>query len=312
MITLSFNNSKMSPIRAILALIIVLGHLSFFGVETFMPLRNLAPPAVAMFLFISGYGLTRSFEKKGETYLDGFFRKRIVKILFPAVLVAGLHFLLCGRVGPGLVERLQRVVTGGSTFLPHYWFVWAIAFDYLLFWVCHKLLPGQVAKYSILTGVILFTLGTALAGFDRCWWVCSLAFPAGVFFAEYETPLFSFCSKKEVHYWLTITFLALAFAACYLTRNPVIWTLCYVFVPIIGALIIARIPLDRFRLRVLCFVGTVSYEIYLIHITIMSLLRGNNVYLSSDLLFVAAALCITIGTAYGIHFLDRIITPKTN
>jgi peptidoglycan/LPS O-acetylase OafA/YrhL len=310
--TLDFGNSKMPPVRAILALIIVLGHFSFFGVESLVPLRNLAPPAVAMFLFISGYGLTRSFKMKGNTYLGGFFRKRMVKILFPAILVAGLHSLLCGGSGAGIGERVQRIVTGGNTYLPHYWFVWAIVFDYLLFWVCHKLFRNPVAKYSILAGVILFTLTTAHAGFDRCWWICSLAFPTGVFFAEYETPLFTFCSKKEVYYWLTLFVFAIAFVVCYLTRNPAIWTLCYVFIPIIVALIIARIPLGRFRLRVLCFVGSVSYEIYLIHITVMNFLRGNNIYLSSDLVFVAAVLCITIGTAYGIHFLDRIITPKTN
>ena len=129
----------MPPVRAILALIIVLGHFSFFGVGSFMPLRNLAPPAVAMFLVISGYGLTRSFKMKGDSYLGGFFRKRMVKILFPAILVAGLHSLLCGGSGAGIGDRVQRIVTGGNTFLPHYWFVWAIVFDYLLFWICHKL-----------------------------------------------------------------------------------------------------------------------------------------------------------------------------
>lgn len=302
----------MPPVRAILALIIVLGHFSFFGVESFMPLRNLAPPAVAMFLFISGYGLTRSFQKKGKSYLNGFFRKRMVKVLLPAILVTCLHFLICGGSGTGLLERLRLVATEGRTFLPHYWFVWAITFDYLLFWVCHKLLRDQVARFFILIGVILFTLATALAGFDRCWWICSLAFPTGVFFAEYETPLFIFCCKKEVHYWLTIIVFALAFAACYLTHNPIFWALCYVFVPIIITLIVARLPLDQFQLRVLCFIGSISYEIYLIHITAMIFLRSDDISISSDLLFIAITLCLTIGVAYGLHFIDRLITPRNN
>ena len=302
----------MPPVRAILALIIVLGHFSFFGVGFLTSLRNLAPPAVAVFLFISGYGLTRSFKKKGVVYLDSFFRKRVVKILLPAVLVTGLHLLLCGGSGTGPMERLRLVVTNGSTFLPHYWFVWTILFNYLLFWACYKLLRGHAANLAILAGVIVFTLVTALAGFDRCWWICSLAFPTGVFFAEYEKAIFTFCGKKEAYYWLTIIILALAFAACYLTRNPIIWTVCYVFIPIMGALIIARIPLDRLRLLFLRFVGMISYEIYLIHISAMSFLRGDRIYLSSDLLFVVITLCLTTGIAYGIHSLGHTITPKTN
>jgi len=310
--TLDFGNSKMPPVRAILALIIVLGHSSFYEVEALMTLRNLAPPAVAMFLFISGYGLTHSFQIKGAAYLDVFFRKRVVKILLPAILVASLHLLLCGGSGTGPMEQLRLVVTSGNTFLPHYWFVWAILFYYLLFWACHKLLRGHVANLAILAGVIVITLATALAGFDRCWWICSLAFPTGVFFAEYESSLFSFCGQKEFHYWLTLIILILAFIACYLTRNPFIWTLCYVFVPIIGALIIARIPLDRLRHGILQFVGMISYEIYLVHITAMSFLRGDLIYLSSDFLFVVITLCLTIGIAYGVHSLSHIITPKTN
>lgn len=307
--TLDFGNNKMPPGRALLALVIVLGHFSYFGIDALRPLRNLAPPAVALFLFISGYGLMKSFQKKGDVYLQAFLQRRLFKILVPALLVYVLHLLLCGGDSAGLPGRVVLVFTNGDTLLPHYWFVWAIVFDYLLFWICFKFLRGDLPRFAVLAGTLLFTVATVLAGFDRCWWVCSLAFPSGLFLAEYDRDLFSFCSRKELNYWLVLLAAGLAFGICYLTGNPYVWTLCYVFVPLVGALLIARIPLDRLRLPVLGFLGSISYEIYLIHITAMTFLRGGSVRLDSSPLFITAVLAFTLGAAFGIHFLCTLTVP---
>ena len=94
--TLAFANSKMPPVRALLVLCIVLGHFSFYGVPALGAFRSIAPPAVALFLFISGFGLTRSFRTKGADYLQGFFTRRVFRIVLPALLVVLLHLLLGG------------------------------------------------------------------------------------------------------------------------------------------------------------------------------------------------------------------------
>lgn len=300
----------MPPVRALLALVIVLGHFSYFGVDALTPLRNLAPPAVALFLFISGYGLTKSFHNKGDSYLQTFFRKRLFTIILPAVLVFGLHLLLCGNGGVGFFERIGLIVTKGSTLLPHYWFVWVILFDYLLFWFSFKLLHGRLPHFAVLTGTVLFTLATALTGFDRCWWVCSLAFPTGLFFAEYDRSVFGFCSRNECHYCLALLAAGLAFTGCYLTGNQYVWILCYVFVPLTGAMLIARIPLDKPGLPVLRFLGSVSYEIYLVHITAMSFLCGSIIHIGSLPLYILAVLAVTLTVAIGIHFLCTLLIPK--
>ncbi len=310
--TLSFNNSKMPPIRALLAILIVVGHFSYFGVAELTVLRVLAPVCVSIFLFISGYGLMVSYQKKGDAYLQTFLKKRVLKIALPAILVSLLHLLLCGNGGIGLLDRAQLIVTKGSTLLPHYWFVWAILYEYLVFWCAFKWLPGALPRFAVLLFTIAFAVVTARAGFDRCWWVCSLAFPTGVFFAEHENGIFSFCNKKAINYWLAIALLSLAFAGLFLSGKPLCWALCYIFIPLVAALVIARLPLDTMKLPVLRWTGAVSYEIYLIHITAMTILRGEHVYLSSNLLFVPAVLCVSVGAAYGIHLLSQLITSKTN
>lgn len=308
--TFAFANSKMPPVRALLVLCIVLGHFSFYGVPALGAFRCIAPPAVAMFLFISGYGLTRSFRTKGADYLQGFFTRRVFRIVLPALLVVLLHLLLGGGSGMRFFERARAIATHGQTLLPHYWFVWAILFDYLLFWLCRKLLPARIANWAILAGVLLFMAGTAYAGFDRCWWVCALAFPAGAFFADREEAVYGRCGKGEIDFWLALLALGIVGAGLYLTRNVVCWTLCYAVITLFAALVIARLPLDRLRLPVLTWLGGISYELYLVHIPVMAFLRKICGADFSQVLFVAATLALSVLAAFAIRFLCQLATRK--
>lgn len=302
----------MPPVRALLAILIVLSHFPYYGVAGMTNLRFLAPVCVSIFLFISGYGLTISHQQKGMAYLRTFFRQRVLRIVLPAILVALLHGLLFGGVGVGPFERGRLIVTEGATLLPHYWFVWTILFDYLVFWLSCRLFRASHAKYAILLLTLAFTLATFFAGFDRCWWICSLAFPTGVFYAGYESYLYSFCAKRNINYWLILLLCALVFVSLYLSGILLLRMLCYVVLPVAAALAIAPIPLDKLKMPVLRFIGTISYEIYLIHITTMSLLRNGPFQLSSTSLYVVAVLCLSLVLAYGIHLFCRIITQKTN
>lgn len=305
---LSFDSNNMVPVRALLALAVLLGHFQFFDVPGLMPYRHLAPPSVAMFLFISGYGLAHSYRKKGKSNLYSFFKRRLFRIVLPALLVSLLFILLFGMGGIGLLERVKLIVTKGKTLMPHYWFVWTILLFYLLFWASYRLLEGWKARLAVLAGVALYTVATVLSGFDRCWWICSLAFPTGLYFARFRDDIFCFCSKRKINYWLLIILATIVFGGFFLTGEPVLWTFCYVFIPFIGALVIARLPLDKLQLPILRFLGIISYEIYLVHITVMRLLRGSFYQISSNFLYVAAVVVLSIAMAYVIHLLYRWIT----
>ena len=302
--TLSFNNEKMRPVRAVLAILIVLGHFSYFMEGGFVKVMRMAAPAsVAFFLFISGYGLTSSMRTKGVAYLKHFPQSKLVRIVLPAILVVLLHLLLCGNGGVSLLSRVGLVFSCGNTLLPHYWFVWTILFDYLLFYVSWRFFPQRWTKYIILAGVIVFLLATVLRGFDRCWWMCALSFPAGIFFSEFEQPVYAFVGRCESRYWLSLFVLALVFLGLYLV--PVLWTrtIAYAICPFFMALCVARIPIDKLRLPILCFLGAISYEIYLSHITMMSFLRGDVVWISSRYIYVVVVFASTILVAWLIHLL---------
>ena len=47
--------------------------------------------SVALFLFLSGYGLFVQYQKQGEDYLDGFLLKRVVPLYLINVIIIGFY-----------------------------------------------------------------------------------------------------------------------------------------------------------------------------------------------------------------------------
>lgn len=81
------------PLRGVLAMGIVIHHISLRVVDAipggmwiFPQFQFWGAPIVAVFFFLSGYGLMVSLITKGENYLDGFLKKRLLKIVLPLVL----------------------------------------------------------------------------------------------------------------------------------------------------------------------------------------------------------------------------------
>ena len=70
------NRNCTTTLRGIAILIIMIGHVgvSGFGCRLFNPFGGIG---VAMFLFLSGYGLSESFKKNG---LNHFWKKKMMRI----------------------------------------------------------------------------------------------------------------------------------------------------------------------------------------------------------------------------------------
>ena len=88
-----FSKQATVTLRGLLATGIVLHHLSLRLVEAspdcawiWSQFSFWGAPIVAVFFFLSGYGLMVSLITKGQKYLDGFLKKRLLKIVLPLVL----------------------------------------------------------------------------------------------------------------------------------------------------------------------------------------------------------------------------------
>ena len=278
-----------------LILIIVFGHFAYYvEAPVFKLFHELGTSAVAMFFFISGFGCVRSWQHKGRDYLNGFFRLRIPGILLPAIIILVVHSCL-----------RQKILMP-----PQYWFLFVIIFDYLLFWFCYRFLKSYLHIPVLWIGSLLFMVITILLGFDRCWWICGLTYPAGCMFAYKESYLAKESSDNPLRFFAWLTASLLLFAGAYVTHEPLIWPLSYVGITLAIAFIVSMIPLDQMKLPVLGFIGSISYEIYLSHITVIEFLQSFHSITTHSWIFIMAALLLTVVVSYMVKRLSVIILRK--
>lgn len=308
---MSFGKDKMLPLKALMALLIVAAHLAS-QIDS-IPLHFIAKTGtsfVAMFLFISGFGCAKSLQQKGPSYLSHFFGKRIWRILLPGILALLLFWLVNWDAGRNYGQELLLFAKKGSPPLPQLWYVVVISFFYLAFWFSFKLLPERFATHALYVWALLFAALTIKLGYARNWWICSLAFPTGVSFARHEEEIYAFCEKSFLRFAAILCLASASFALFYGFGNEYLWPFCYAFSSITGALLIARLPLEKIQGRAFTLTAAISYEIFLCHGIAMPFLRGGRIWLKSDWLYGLGVYLLTFLLAGLVHTGSQALAKK--
>lgn len=302
----TFSKEKLVPLKAALALMIVADHLAlFYGVDALRPFIALGAPIVSIFFFISGYGLQSSWQKKGEAYLKGFFSRRIWKVLLPWLVATLLYGLVQWLSPQQWIDGIKQTFTRGNPILPFSWFVLEILFFYLAFWCAYRFFPGIWKGIVLLALVILFMLLTIRLEYGQGWWVSSLAFPAGIVFACYEKKWMVLCERHPAGYWLALFGLAGLFCLGFIAGKRLsafAFTVSHICIGLMVALLTERLPLERLKTKIISFISSISYEIYLCQGIAMALLRGRW-QVTGDALFVILVYLLTIALAWAVRSL---------
>ncbi len=171
--------------RGFFALVVVLHHLAQrtkAGI-LFRIFTKLGNPATAVFFFLSGYGLQKSYLEKQGNYRSGFLLRRIPSVLLPYMTVTLLYRLICrgDRSLPG------DVLSGDPT-LPFSWYLISLLSFYLVFWLLMHLC-GERHSLMILGGcvwILCYTTFCVKMQYGAWWYTASHLLPIGMFWAVYE------------------------------------------------------------------------------------------------------------------------------
>lgn len=147
-------------VKAVAIIMVLSGHLIGAKKTVFnIAWLDIATFGVSLFLFISGYGLYKSFESKG---LDGFFNAKIKKVYIPFALAT---ILISGAKGfwserwPDIVKTIL-FMNPRLTIDDTMWYVYYIATWYIAFYLVFRLLKNDVLRIIVLGvfSAILFQL----------------------------------------------------------------------------------------------------------------------------------------------------------
>lgn len=276
-----FSKQVTVPLRGLLAIGIVLHHLSLRLVEAspdchwiWLQFSFWGAPIVAVFFFLSGYGLMVSLITKGQKYLDGFLKKRLFKIVLPLVLCSIVFEATSITLWGGQIADFRK----DWPFLPNCWFCVTIIIYYFAFYITALLFKSSPIKvaYSMWLFSFVYVFLFKVMDFCNWWYQMVLSINIGMTLAYYETAIRNVLYKYKriiVLLLFLLTFLSVYWASCSKTDNFPVGMM--VLSLVVGLLIYSSLCLRPIKSnRLLTFFGRYSFEIYLIHGAVISVLFG--------------------------------------
>ncbi len=174
---------RLNSFRGIFALEIVIGHVVRYERTVLYPLGKIMIISVAFFLFVSAFGMVRSY-RENKNYLKGFLTCKVLYLLILTVITYGVNLLFDWFSGWKLSYYVpgKNILTTAVSMTN--WYLKELILFYLLFYLVYK----YIRRFRVLIiTVISAVFGTLvfLDGWIQGWYASILAFPAGLAFGEY-------------------------------------------------------------------------------------------------------------------------------
>lgn len=302
---LGLESSK--ALRGIMAVAIIFHHISekAQGGVLFPFLVHLGYLIVAVFFFLSGYGLFLSYNKKGEDYLKEFWKSRILSLVVIYLLfTAGYTIWSFVRGNQLTAIDILKSFVNGEPIAINSWYITVQILLYIVFWISFKIKTKNVniniLFVTILTGILCVAF--RLAGYSSIWYLSNFAFPFGMVWAKNKEKIDTFMSKR---YFTSVIlslgvftlFSGIPLGLSYFGYDIKIVSLVSRFISstafVVVLMLILRVikPSNKIWQKI----GDMSLEIYLIHGAVFWTLKP---IIQNDILWTLATVAISLILAY--------------
>lgn len=226
----------------------------------------------SVFFFLSGYALHLQLKKKGDAYLEHFISKKIIRLYLPWILCILFFTVLFGIWD--IKKLIKSLVLFKVIFNNDYnWFLIAIIFVYLTFYLCYKLVlkadsqckEKNLRKGLVIECIVICCYVAALFILNKgIYWINSiLMFPLGALYQLYQNEISAYF-KKYIIPVMFISIIAFCVSFKILDRQENLLSVYYLCS--ISALIFILCVLDKVTLHspVFEFLGKCSLELFLV------------------------------------------------
>ncbi len=333
-------------IKGILSLFIVGTHLcsTCMPGEATLWLRlcsALTPLALSLFFFFSGVGLMAQLQsrsvhqdKAGSSYWHGWLRRRLWGLLKPFLFFFVLAYLLqivAIGVNTFTMEMLFSWLKQSFEGLRHglvgppypAWFLAELSFLYVFFYLSFRWTRSWWLSISILVGLTIgLTACISQLGFDSYWMRYPLCFSVGVAFSRWE----GLIQETMRRYRVSSSLITIAFAGLYILgiARPShqqgfdinLYQLSLLLLPVLligqsknlGITDLFMANQERRVGQALLFLGGISLEIYLLHMSFVELFHSPVLYIHSLWGYTLATYAATlVGAALIARYLHSLV-----
>jgi peptidoglycan/LPS O-acetylase OafA/YrhL len=262
--------------------------------------------AVSVFFFISGYGLFKQYLVKKDDYLKKFLPKRLGPLLFSYLIAGIIYFIYRNIIGDLGVKAALKSLVNGSPFVSNSWYVIAIIFFYLLFYISGKISrKHSVILILLFSGTAIFFGVTRFLGYGEWWYNAVFAFPVGALWAFQEKRIMTVVHKN---YKLSCAIIALVVSVFfYLDEiHPLIYfrEMSCVLFAVFVILISYNYWINPSFFSVM---KKMSFELYLYHGLMISALKINPWLVEKRFIYGVLVLLFTALISYVVRLITNYI-----
>jgi peptidoglycan/LPS O-acetylase OafA/YrhL len=284
-------------LKGILALIVVIYHVSQKSeILTFLPetiSSNLGYFPVTVFFFLSGYGLMASVNSKGTAYLGSFLRNRVVPFyvicVSLVVLYTGLNLVASPEeITPQLL--LQSLTFGKDTIISKGWYLQVSLLIYVGFYLLFRYVSCEKKRWiTAICSITVYCVLCEMLDFPLYYYQTVPAVLLGAVWYKYRIRLDLVIGDRRVMIALLAAEITGLCVAHYCTRivffARILMLAC--FVPLV-LVFLRNVKIDCAATR---FLGSISFEIYILHGPIPSLCRK---LVSNDWVYAGTVILISL------------------
>lgn len=269
-------------IKGFMALIVMLGHiLSNMKYIYFILSGGIA---VGIFFYYSSFG-TALLSKK-ENYFDNFVKKKFIKIYIPFLIANNIYFISNIFLNKDLekihLKTILFQLIGIKLSNSVFWYVWHLIIFLLIFYLFRDLKKQQRLLIFIFMYLIYLILAVKF-DIGTWWYTATSCILIGIYFAD-EDILKIGVSKKKIDFnfiviiWLSI----LVVGELFIIKNIKLLAindnyynvgLQMMIIPLFLLAIKKIFYKRKLKIKILKFLGIISYEIYLYHMNIWILVQ---------------------------------------
>ncbi len=312
----------------------VFGHLGQilsggFITKTYLDIQLLGLP-VPIFFFLSGYGMTCSLKSKCDSiqYWKQYTKKKLLGLVVPLLFSGALYFIILQLIINKMTFanaflKCISDIKKGYTITLNAWYVYLLiwfSFVFLLSFMSYKKdekRKNTIIRIAFLTLILIFSIAVMLFVFHwGGWWSKScFAFPAGVIWGFYHKRLEKILSKYSIPVLILSAFVYVLPWICEnVVKNSSINKLGTMlrFASSCAIVLLLLLLLSSFRFKSAVFsnIGKYSFEIYLIHGLIYSILIQSKKLQELDFLFVILTFAISYSASIPMHIMFQKLKGK--
>ena len=301
--------SNTNCIKGIFALFVLVHHLYQYSklfLETYLStmLQGLGYVSVAVFFFLSGYGLRVSHISKGQKYVKSLPIKRILPLYLQCMLLIGMYTILYVAIGKEVrIELISQSFLWGATIVAGGWYLQTILVLYFLYylvygvWGYNRIKSERKLHIVMLVALTIYILICTLFGKAITWYQSIFGFMLGIIWCDYR----EWFDKKLNRHWVVSGITAfIAFAILFLAGLKIKYFTILVALAfdVLAMIFLMRIPVNCGVTR---WLGRYYFEIYVMQGISLLLFHSDQFYIDNKWLYVFVCILTTLLFAVIIH-----------